>query len=111
MIEWQSHRSSKTSSSTAFLAVFSLGYHWVLLSAAGTVTCHFVSCMSNGIGRGHLNILCWNCCLWVLVVVDLIGTINLSLQVAAFSVLLLLELCCFIYQAQLSLTPLFELMR
>jgi len=119
MFEWQSHRSSKTKASIAFListssfiamfTVVSLGYLWDLLSAVGTVTCHFLLCISTGIGRRYLVILCWNCCLWVLVIVDSFVITNLSLRVAASFVLLLLELCRFIYQAWLSLTPLFEL--
>ncbi len=91
--------------------VFSLGDLCGLLSAVGSVTCHFVLCMSSGIGRRHLVVLCWNCCLWVLVAVDSIVIINLSLRVAASPVLLLLELCSFIYQGQLLVTPLFQLMR
>ncbi len=93
----------------AMFTVVSLGYLWDLLSAVGTVTCHFLLCISTGIGRRYLVILCWNCCLWVLVVVDSFVITNLSLRVAASFVLLLLELCRFIYQAWLSLTPLFEL--
>lgn len=94
----------------AISIVFSLAYLWDLLSAVGTVTCHFVLCTSSGIGRRQLIVLCWKCCIWVLVVVYSIVIMNLSSQVAASSVLLLLELCCFIYQARLSLIPLFELM-